>query len=448
MADQTDKTIPPAVTHAGETEVAPADRRLRTMFEITRIIASQHDLDEMVPALLTSLIQGVPPADAGLLMLYHPASVVLEVKAAQGYDLEVLQALRLVPGESITGQAFLTGQAAVYQTPEAVAAAMSTMRPANQEIFQRATVGVPRLRSAICVPLITGTNKVGVLLLENLRQPGAFNADDLAFLIPIGDLLALFIENTRLSEELAAVRSQEEANRLKAEVMSTLAHELRTPLTSIKGYSTMLLMEEASFSPEMQREFLKIIDQECNVLEDLIHDLLESSMIDAGFLRLELQPVRLPRLAREVVADFMHRSEDHRFVVDFPGNFPLVEADPQRIIQVLRNLIDNAVKYSPDGGLVVIRGQVLGDEVVVSVADQGVGIAPEHLNRLFEKFFRVKTGLGRHVVGTGLGLPISRAIVEGHGGRIWAESQVGQGTTLYFTIPLGDLGRRGDDESE
>lgn len=448
MGDQTAGERPITATHSMTTDIASADRRLRTMFEITRIVVSQHDLDEMVPALLASLIKGVPPADAGLLVLYNPLSDVLEVKAAQGYDLNALRALRLVPGESITGRAFLTGEAAVYPTPEATAAAMSTMRPANLKIFQQATVGEARPRSAICIPLITGNNKVGVLLLENLRQPGAFSTDDLAFLIPIGDLLALSIENTRLREELAAVRSQEEANRLKAEVVSTLAHELRTPLTSIKGYSTMLLMEEASFSPETQREFLKIIDEECNVLEDLIHDLLESSMIDAGFLRLEVQPVRLPRLVREVVADFMHRSDDHRFVVDFPSDFPLVEADPQRITQVLRNLIDNAVKYSPDGGLVVVRGQVLSSEVVISVADQGVGIAPEHLNRLFEKFFRVKTGLGRHVVGTGLGLPISRAIVESHGGRIWAESQVGQGTTLYFTIPLGDLARRGHDESE
>lgn len=448
MTDRTSNETSATITQSVAADAAPADRRLRTMFEITRIVASQHDLDAMVPALLASLIEGVPPADAGLLVLYNPLSNVLEVKAAQGYDLDVLRALRLVPGESITGRAFLTGEAAVYPTPEATAAAMSTMRPANLEIFERATVGVPRPRSVICIPLITGGNKVGVLLLENLRQPGAFSTDDLAFLIPIGDLLALSIENTRLREELAAVRSQEEANRLKAEVMSTLAHELRTPLTSIKGYSTMLLMEEASFSSETQREFLKIIDEECTVLEDLIHDLLESSMIDAGFLRLEVQPVRLPRLVREVVADFMHRSDGHRFVVDFPSDFPLVEADPQRISQVLRNLIDNAVKYSPNGGLVVVRGQVSASEVVISVADQGVGIAPEHLNRLFEKFFRVKTGLGRHVVGTGLGLPISRAIVESHGGRIWAESQVGQGTTLYFTIPLGDLGRRGHDESE
>jgi two-component system sensor histidine kinase VicK len=113
-----------------------------------------------------------------------------------------------------------------------------------------------------------------------------------------------------------------------------------------------------------------------------------------------------------------------------------VDADPDRVAQVLRNILDNAVKYSPEGGLVFVRSRVHEDEVVMSVADQGVGLAPEHLNRLFEKFFRVDSGLGRHVVGSGLGLPIAQTIVESHGGRIWAESQLGQGTTLFFTLPL------------
>jgi signal transduction histidine kinase len=167
--------------------------------------------------------------------------------------------------------------------------------------------------------------------------------------------------------------------------------------------------------------------------------LLESSIIDAGLLRLEPQPVELPRLAKNVTDDIARRTKIHRFLLDFPERFPILDADPDRIVQVLRNLLDNAVKYSPEGGLIVVRGEVREDEVVVSVADQGVGLNPEHLNRLFEKFFRARSSLGRHVVGSGLGLPISRTIVESHGGRIWAESQVGQGTTLFFALPLEGL---------
>jgi signal transduction histidine kinase len=135
-------------------------------------------------------------------------------------------------------------------------------------------------------------------------------------------------------------------------------------------------------------------------------------------------------------------------VVDFPGDFPLVDADPLRVAQVLRNLLDNAVKYSPHGGLIVVRGEVLEKEIVVSVADQGVGLSPEHVNRLFEIGFRVKSGLIRHVAGSGLGLPICLTIVESHGGRIWAESKLGQGTTLYFSLPVEGLSQESVEQEE
>jgi signal transduction histidine kinase len=134
-----------------------------------------------------------------------------------------------------------------------------------------------------------------------------------------------------------------------------------------------------------------------------------------------------------------NRAEFHHIVVDFPPGFPIVDVDPRRIKQVLRNILDNAVKYSPEGGLVMIRGEVRPSDVVVSIADQGVGISPEDLIPLFEKYFRVKSATGFHVPGTGLGLPVARTIVEAHGGRIWAESKLGEGTTLYFSIPREGL---------
>jgi len=414
---------------------ASTDQRLSATFEIATIMATEHGLEAMQPQLLACLIDTLPAADAGVLMLYDSAEGHLSVKAAKGYDLEVLQRLRIMTGESITGKAFATGRAMLYTSPESIAAAMRNLTPANAQVLSLAATGAPSPFSAICVPLAANGVKVGVLLLEHRHWTGSFTRDDLNVLELIGSLLALSIQNSRLREELDAVRSLSEANRLKAEVISTLAHEIRTPLTSIKGYATALLMEEASFSPETQREFLQIIDEECDVLQDLIHDLLESSIIDAGLLKLEPQPVLLPRLAKAVTEEMAHLTHKHRFLVDFPADFPIVDADPRRVTQVLRNLLDNAVKYSPSGGLVVVRGEVHEPEVVLSVADQGEGIAPEHLNRLFEKFFRIKSGLGRHVVGTGLGLPIARTIVESHGGRIWAESQLGQGTTFYFTIP-------------
>jgi len=416
--------------------VAEADRQLRTVFEVARVLATEHDLEQSLPKVLAGLVEAFPAADAGLLFLHDPSDGRLRVVAAQGYVLSAMQQLRLAPGESMSGKVFESGQATLYATPEAVSEAMSNLSPENRILFQEATAGVAQPLSAVCVPLNARDARVGALVLQSLRKAGSFTDSDLNFLQHISDLIALSIEGSRLREELERARAVSEANRLKAELISTLAHEMRTPLTSIKGYATALLMEDATFSPDTQAEFLQIIDEECDVLQDLIHDLLESSIIDAGLLKLEMQPVLIPRLVNSILTDMTHRNRSHRFVADFPGEFPIVDADPERIAQVLRNLLDNAVKYSPKGGLVIVRGEVGPEEIVVSVADQGEGIAPEHLNRLFEKFFRVKSGLGRHTVGSGLGLPISRAIVESHGGRIWAESQLGQGSTFYFTIPL------------
>jgi signal transduction histidine kinase len=426
-------------TTLAEASTVERDQRLFTISELAKISVTEHVTETMLQKLLACLVETYEAAEAGVLFLYDPTDERLAVRAAHGYDLANLEQFRVVPGEARCGRVFQTGQPELYSTPETIAAAIANMTPANREIATVATVGLQKPHSAICIPLISGETKVGVLMLENLRDANSFARADLPFLQTVTDLIALSVEGARLRENFQSAQALSEANRLKAELISTLAHEMRTPLTSIKGYSTALLMEEITFKPETQREFLQFIDEECDVLQTLIHDLLESSIIDAGLLRLEPQPVKLHPLVKNVTDDMARRTQTHRFLVDFPEHFPILDADPDRIVQVLRNLLDNAVKYSPEGGLIVVRGEVRKDEVVVSVADQGVGLTPEHLNRLFEKFFRAKSSLGRHVVGSGLGLPISRTIVESHGGRIWAESQIGEGTTLYFTLPLGGL---------
>jgi signal transduction histidine kinase len=422
-----------------EARATNEDHRLSIVFEVAKILATEQDLETIPTQFLSCLIETLEEAEAGVLMFYSPSDEWLTVGVAQGYDLNVLKSLRLGLGEAMSGKILHTSKIESYPTPEAIAAARENMTPANCELLKAATVGVRQPKSAICVPLIAGRKILGVMLLENRRQSDAFAYLDLTFLQAVADLIALAIENIRLKEELNATESLREANRLKAELLSTLAHEMRTPLTSIKGYSTALLEEEVTLSPETQREFLEIIDEGCDILQDLIRDLLESSIIDAGLLKLELQPVMLPRLSKSVIDEIVHQSQNVRFLVDFPKHFPIVDADPNRIAQVLRNLLDNAVKYSPQGGLIVVRGEVGEDEVIVSVADQGVGLAPEHLNQLFDRFFRAQSGLSLNVTGSGLGLPIAHTIVESHNGRIWAESHLGQGSTFHFTLPLGGL---------
>jgi signal transduction histidine kinase len=411
-----------------------------TLFEIATVLATEHQLDEMMSRFLASLIETLGAAAYGVLLLHDPTHDILEPWASYGYPYRPLSRIKLSPGEGTCGRTFAAGEPQFFPTHEAIEAARENLSPENRKHFAVAREGLERPQSSICLPLIAGQEVIGVLMLESLKRPHDFAETDLPFMQAVTGLMALAVENAWLKEELRVTEALREANRLKTELISTLAHEMRTPLTSIKGYSTALLMEEASFGPEAQGEFLQIIDEECNILQDLIHDLLESSIIDAGLLRLEPQPIRAPQLAQEVARDMMRRTDRHRILVDFADDFPLVEADPLRVAQVFRNLLDNAVKYSPDGGLIVVRGETGDDEVILSVADQGVGLAPEHVNRLFEIGFRVKSGLIRHVTGSGLGLPICQTIVQSHGGRIWAESELGRGTTLYFTLPLN----RGD----
>jgi signal transduction histidine kinase len=215
-----------------------------------------------------------------------------------------------------------------------------------------------------------------------------------------------------------------------------LSHEMRTPLASIKGYATALLLDDVDWDAASRTEFLTAIDEESDHLTRLIADVLDAAAIDAGEIRIVPEPILVPRIVKRVVDNMQIRTEKHRFIVTFSDEFPIVEADPLRIEQILANLLDNAIKYSPDGGLIVVRGEPGAEEIVITVSDQGIGIAPEHLNKLFERFFRARSIAGPKVAGTGLGLPISDAIVRAFGGRIWAESTLGSGTTFAFTIPI------------
>ena len=309
-------------------------------FEIAKILVTEHELDVMLPRFLSCLIDELEPADAGSVWLHDPVDDRLVAKGAQGYDFAPLQQIRLAPGEAMAGKAFQNRQARLYPTPEAAAEGMADLTPEHQELFRQATAGLKLPLSAVCVPLASGQTTLGALSLLSLRQPSSFEPEDMTFLEHVADLITVAIQTAQLREELDAVQALSEANRLKAEVVSTLAHEMRTPLTSIKGYSSALLMDDVTFSPETQREFLQIIDEECDVLQDLIHDLLESSIIEAGLLRLELQPVRLPLLSEGVTSDMARRAPQHRFFVDFPSSFPIVDADPDRVTQILRNLLD------------------------------------------------------------------------------------------------------------
>ena len=409
--------------------------QLHALAEISKTLNLPIELPELLELVLRKLSNVVPPAQAGAVMLWDQSAGLFRPVAANGFDLQIFKQMGLRAGESITGKVYDTGKACLLVGAEQVSSAQADLRPANRVVFARSLGTSELLLCTLAAPISTGEQKYGVLVLYTLKGPNLFTNHDLPFIQTIADLIALAIDRARLEAKADAVREARESEKLRSELMATLSHELRLPLTSIRGYTSALLMDDINWSEEKRREFLRRADEECESMEVMIKDILDSSIIDVNQLSLEMEPVRLQYLARDIVSEIQRRAKTHQMIVDIPAEFPLVDADPRWIKQVFRNILENAIKYSPDGGLIVLRGDVRSTDVVISIADQGIGISPEDLIPLFEKFFRVRSALHYHVAGTGLGLPVARAVIEAHGGRIWVESKVGQGTTVFFSLP-------------
>ena len=418
------------------TSVERLQRELYALTEIAKTLTSPLELPELLESVLVKISSVIEPAELGAVLLWDQSAGLFRTLASYGYDREILNGLGLRAGEFITGKVFDDGVGRLLSTPEQVTEAMADMRAPNQAIMTRAygREGLPCC--ALATPIMVGDKKYGVLVLETLHNRVVFSQYDLPFVQTFADLIALAIDRANLAIQADEIREARQAERMRSEVLAMLSHELRLPLTAIQGYTSALLLDEVKWDKNKQNEFLCLIDDACHSMQTMLKDILDSSLIDVNQLVLEPQPVRIQNIAHEVAMEVQHRTEVHRLLVEFPSDFPLLEVDPRWIKQVFRNILDNAIKYSPDGGLIVIRGEVRITDVVIIVADQGIGISPEDLIPLFEKYFRVRSATSLHISGTGLGLPIARAIVEAHGGRIWAESKHGEGTTLYFSLPL------------
>lgn len=227
-----------------------------------------------------------------------------------------------------------------------------------------------------------------------------------------------------------------EADTLKDTFISVVSHELKTPVSIIKGYAETLRRPEALRSPALVDDMLADIVQESDRLTRLVDDLLDASRLQAGGLPFhEVEEVDLRLIAQRVIERYRPRTNRHVLTLAFAEDFPTVLGDARRLEQVLDNLVSNAIKYSPRGGTVEVRGRATPAEVVLSVSDEGVGIPLDEQERIFDRFYRVEGPDTRAAAGTGLGLYLTRAIVTAHGGRCWVTSSPGQGATFYVALP-------------
>jgi len=328
-----------------------------------------------------------------------------------------------VSGESIgaVGRAFRDGQAVLESRPVSI------------------KVGPPisYARAEAALPLRLGDRVLGVMDVQS-TQPEAFDQDDVSVLQNVANQVAIALENARAyALEREAAERLRELDRSKRRFLANMSHELRTPLTNIIGFARLMLKEIDGPLTDQQRHDLEIIYHNGEHLLGLINDLLDISQIEAGLMELEFREVDLGDLIRSVMATASALLRGKPVVMRemIAPDLPRVRADPARIRQVLLRILANAAKFT-DQGTITVRAWPEDGEVRISVSDTGVGIAPEYLERIFERFEQGITENGRRPDGAGLGLALSKEFVEMHGGRIWVESEVGKGSTFTFTLPL------------
>ncbi|MBT3642584.1 HAMP domain-containing histidine kinase [archaeon] len=234
----------------------------------------------------------------------------------------------------------------------------------------------------------------------------------------------------------------QELEKLKSKFLTITSHELKTPLTPSKIQTQMLLNGDLGELNEKQKKSFEIILRNINRLDELIGDILEISQLEAEGFKLKIEKVQLKNVIGLVVKNMLPVAEDKKLVLSYEfSQTPLIEIDKKRIMEVVTNLIDNAIKFTTRGKIVV-RTQIKGKEILASVSDTGPGIAPEHLGKLFIPFSQLEETFTREHGGSGLGLAICKGIVEQHGGKIWIESALGKGATFYFTLPMSQKSKK------
>jgi signal transduction histidine kinase len=359
---------------------------------------------------------------------------------ARSYQVEMAARVRLVQGIDTKGA-------------RAVVASQANKRAELRDRISDDTRDTAILVAAGLIAGLTGALLLFSGLIASLRRPledlvdaaGRLAAGDLSTRVEVGGLSETATLGTAFNEmarQLELEASQrEQLDRLKDEFVLTASHELRSPLTSVQGFAELLMLERETLTPK-QVETVEIILDNCRHLVRLLNDLLDLARSDAGRLAVRLSPTELPPLIDEVVRTMRAQTEAaHQTLSEqIDPNLPVIEVEADRIRQILVNLVTNAHEYSPEGASIEVRARVIGDEVEISVTDDGPGIPENQLDYIFERFVRGDAGLTQRVGGTGLGLAISKSLVELHGGKIEADSTVGSGSSFRFRLPLKAVG--------
>jgi signal transduction histidine kinase len=403
------------------TRVHMSNRRLTILEEMGRALGRIQDLDILLPRALSRLatFMGV---EAGFVTIRSNEGVEPRLAARQNVEEATCKAILAagLPTERTEIQEFVVGESSDgrYGT---------TLQALEQHGFH----------DFLAAPLVIADDYLGTLYLLSPPQQ-RFKRADVALLPGLTTQLAIAVKNVRFTVELKEANEELlHVDQIKSDFLATISHELRTPLTSIIGYSDMLLSGMTGELSDKQKTSVRSILNSGETLLNLINDILDLTKIEAGKLELYLEPVELGAVITSVISTIKPRAREKMIEVStfLPTDLPPLRADASKLGQIMLNLLTNAIKYTPERGSVSIEARPKEGFVEVRVVDTGVGIAPEHLERIFERFTQIDNSSTRSQGGTGLGLAITKDLIELHGGVIRVQSQFGKGSSFVFTIP-------------
>ena len=302
--------------------------------------------------------------------------------------------------------------------------------------------------ASLAIPVLLGGDNVAFLSLDNFQDPEAFDSDSVAMAKAFATQVGVIYERLHLDKALQAKHQElafanaelERANKLKSEFLANMSHELRTPLTAIIGFTELLGEELFGDLNPKQKRYVHDIHHAGKHLLSLINDILDLSKIEAGHMELQCDYYDLADLVQSVVATLHSRMVQNElgFSCSIEKQLDFLYIDSRKVKQVLFNLLSNAIKFTPSSGSIGVKVYQDGRYVVLAVRDTGIGIAAQDMPKLFQEFSQVDSSLSRQHEGTGLGLALSKRLVELHGGKIWVESEQGRGSCFAFSLPLGE----------
>ena len=415
-------------------------RRLGVLNRVAEVVIGAPTFGAMCDRALVVLTE-VLDARAGVIHVYDetaPPERVLRMVSWHGISDEAADAWVTLPlGVGVIGQAAL-GRGPVVA--DGLDGTQGQIQSAPTATSAPVHVLLPGLQGRASAPMLVRGRLLGVLTVAT-PEPRAWRAADLTLLQTVANQLAAALEAEQLRSAAAAAAAAREAERLKSELLSIVSHELRTPLGAIKGFASGLLHYGDRLDEAERTESLRSIDHAADRLTELIDNLLDLQRLEAGRLTVTYGMVDLAELATMVVTEMAPRAANHILDLVIAPDVPPVMGDARRLRQVLQNLVENAVKYSPDGGRIAVRVQAPPGVVELRVEDEGVGIPPDQLHAIFERFHRVDNSATRRIGGTGLGLAIVKGLVTAHGGTIHAESEgEGRGSAFVVTLPIPQKG--------